>query len=295
MPSPHQTYQIHDSPTSTISITLSAPHLKAEGLHLQTWGSSYILANLLHKLPLSHIFKPQPSAHSSAQSPPHPREILELGAGTGLVGLSASAIFRAHVLLTDLPPILPGIVANIALNAPLLVARGGIATAGTLDWKSPSAVTPYATDNALSDPLSPVEVATALTLATSSEPPKPTLILAADTMYTPEHPALLSSTIFGWLRKDARARVVVCYPMRTAYLDAMREFWERMEAGGLLVLAEGRETLDNEAGRDGEGGGWDDERIHEWGVWGWGPAALEGEVEREGEWKTKGEGAKGGI
>ena len=56
--------------------------------------------------------------------------------------------------------------------------------------------------------------------------------------------------------------------MRIAYLDAMREFWEVMEAGGLVCVKEGREELgDGMVGKEKEE--WDDERLHEWCIWKW--------------------------
>ena len=46
------------------------------------------------------------------------REVLELGAGTGLVGLAAERLFKARkVLLTDLPGLCPLLQANLHLNS----------------------------------------------------------------------------------------------------------------------------------------------------------------------------------
>ncbi|ESK89572.1 glucose-inducible sam-dependent methyltransferase [Moniliophthora roreri MCA 2997] len=224
----HRTYAIKKSfiPEETFSVYLSVPRIHAENLYLQTWGSSFILANLLHQFPL-----------------PSTTRVLELGAGTGLVGISAAAIWpRTHVILTDLPTIVPGLVANIRLNEEV---HGRRVTCGTLDWNNPHELA-----------LSSSEI-----LNSEHEATKPTLILAADTMYTEDHPKLLSQTIFAWLKKDREARAVVCYPMRVAYLNAMREFWEILEAEGMEVVNEGREEI--------EGDEWDDERLHEWSVWRW--------------------------
>lgn len=59
--------------------------------------------------------------------------ILEAGAGTGVVGITAAAL-GAHVTLTDLPVIQPLLRSNIAANQQLIDSAGGSATAAELDW-----------------------------------------------------------------------------------------------------------------------------------------------------------------
>ncbi|KAK1229330.1 Protein-lysine N-methyltransferase rrg1 [Marasmius sp. AFHP31] len=254
-----RTYKIATKDESPISVTLSAPIIHAENLYLQTWGSSFVLANLLHKLedlPFDEKHKAdntEPSMHI---------DIIELGAGTGLVGLSAASIFRpkGRVILTDLPSIIPGLDQNIKLNEELIgeTCFERRALCGTLDWNSPNQLVSYS--SAGSD--------STQSIAPDREEVKPLLILAADTMYTEDHPRLLSQTIFTWLRKTPEARALICYPMRIAYLDAMREFWEVMEAGGLVCVQEGREELgEGMVGKEKEE--WDDERLHEWCIWKW--------------------------
>ena len=60
---------------------------------------------------------------------------LELGSGTGIIGLALLKWGAASVVLTDLPHMLPTINANIAAN-PTSTAAGTIA-ARVLDWRSP--------------------------------------------------------------------------------------------------------------------------------------------------------------
>ena len=45
------------------------------------------------------------------------KTILELGAGTGAVGLAASLLGAQSVLLTDLPHLVPGLQANIQVSS----------------------------------------------------------------------------------------------------------------------------------------------------------------------------------
>lgn len=164
------------------------------------------------------------------------------------------------MILTDLEPIIPGIQLNVDINTiggPLdnILTDGGAGVkpdainCGTLDWKSPTILSMH-TDKRIY-------------FSTNS---KAHVILAADTVYSEEHPRLLGDVIKNWLDKDREARVVIAYPMRVAYLEEIRELWERFEEVGLEAIDEGKETAD--------GGLFDDELLIEWSVWRWKEEAL---------------------
>ena len=226
-----------DKNGSSIDVEIHVSRLRAENLNLKTWGSSHVLANQLHLLDLN--------AESLGQEE---FQILELGAGTGLVGLSAAAIWKANVVLTDLDTLVPGLFKNIEVNNQMLAANGASAACGTLDWNKPSELTIYAGD----------QRSTPKTLNSALN--KATLILAADTIYDEEHPRMLTNAILAWLKPGADSRVIIAYPLRVAYLDSIRELWERLEASGLHAIDEGKAETGDE---------WDDERWHEWSVWAW--------------------------
>jgi predicted nicotinamide N-methyase len=223
-----RTFTVPHPPSSSIAITLHEPTLTSDDLGLKTWASSYLLARRLHSL--AHHLSPLTN-------------VLELGAGTGLLGIAAAAILRSTVHLTDLPAIVPNLERNIAANVVMIAEHGGFATAGVLDW-SDDGPTPSSEENA-----------------------KYNLVLAADPLYSPTHPQLLVQTISRWLRRPGveggdGSRVIVELPLREAYRPEIAEFRARMERVGLGIREEGEES-----GRDDWGGG--GEVRCWWGVWGW--------------------------
>lgn len=62
--------------------------------------------------------------------------VLDLGSGTGIVGISAACL-GAHVMLTDMRDILPQIMENVQENGAIVEAAGGSATVQELDWNQP--------------------------------------------------------------------------------------------------------------------------------------------------------------
>jgi predicted nicotinamide N-methyase len=227
-----------------VDIEIHVSRLRAENLDLATWGSSSILANQLHLLDV----RPNDVAQDEIQ-------MLELGAGTGLVGLSAAVIWKANIVLTDLHPLIPGLAKNIEENAKTLAASGASARAGTLDWNKSSTLVLYGDD----DERKPRVL--------SADTAKASIVFAADTIYSEDHPEMLCNAIFAWLKPGPQSRVIIAYPLRVVYLDAIRELWARLEAGGLVSIQEGKAETGDE---------WDDEKLHEWSVWKW--RAKEGET-----------------
>ena len=166
--------------------------------------------------------------------------ILELGAGTGLVGIAAATLFRAHVHLTDLPDIVPNLALNVHSNELLFDPSGGSASIGVLDWSIPPSVV--------------------------KEGAGYDIILAADPLYSPQHPPWLVQTIEEFLSREEEARVIIELTLREAYGPEIEDLKSRMEQLGLCIKAQGEES------------GFDDwvngaERLEVrcwWGVWAWG-------------------------
>lgn len=229
---------VNDGRGSSITVQIDeTPGLSAKSLSFSTWGAAFVLSDILHKFP------PPPQTHSGTEDN---LQILELGAGTGLVGISAAAIWKQDVLLTDLPSILSGLEANISANQTLLDDYGVRASCGSMDWSAPKTLNIPSTNR----------------IIYPNSKNKPSTILAADTLYDPEHASLMTNTISTWLSKDREARAVLCYALRFAYIDCIREFWELMDARGLECTQEGR-VMGREEWNEVPG------TEFEWSVWRW--------------------------
>lgn len=235
-----------DAAGSTVGIRVAEPTgVTSDNLPLSTWGASFILANQLHKIDISAALPCRPSQDQNNPKEPVPRpQILELGAGTGLVGITAAVLWRRNAILTDLPGIIPGIKANIIANTINLSKASSTVQAGTLDWLNPTSLT---LTNKDASTISPADQ-------------KFPVILAADVVYDEDHPLLLLNTVRTWLAPGTASRFILCYPLRMAYLDIIRDLWHKFEEAGLECVEEGQQTGD---------ASWDEEAPYEWCIWRW--------------------------
>jgi hypothetical protein len=111
-----------------ISLVIHEPPLTGDNLGLKTWASSYMLAKRLESIRINHKLNENDEQLFA---------LMELGSGTGLVGLAAAAIWKCSVLLTDLPEIIPNLKRNVEYNRKMIVKRGGYAAVQALDWDNP--------------------------------------------------------------------------------------------------------------------------------------------------------------
>jgi predicted nicotinamide N-methyase len=231
--------------SSYIEISIHEPTLTADNIGFKTWGASYLLSKRLHSLRLP-------------QSDGRPR-ILELGSGTGLVGMAAAAVLGASVLLTDLPEIESNLTRNVEQNRPRIEALGGSVASAILDWKSPAEIispSPPQSDNVPDKAINGSG-------ADSAFP----IIVAADSIYAKEHPAMLVGAIATWFSTCADARVVIELPRREGYEGELKDFRTRMLGLGLVISEEG-----DEIGHDDWAGASEGELqdVHcWWSVWQW--------------------------
>ena len=93
-------------------------------------------------------------------------------------------------------------------------STGSTITAGVLDWSKITAV--------------------------QDEEEKYDVIFAADSLYAPEHPGWVVSTVRNYLRKGDKSRVFVELPLRPGSLYPS-DFRTGMKAAGFELLEEGEE------------------------------------------------------
>ncbi|BFZ64032.1 Protein-lysine N-methyltransferase rrg1 [Saitoella coloradoensis] len=212
-------------------LRIHEPPLTSDNLGLKTWGTSFLLAK---RLPL--LFPPPTTTNTSASESPRKIRALELGAGTGLVGLAAASTLGWSVHLTDLPEIIPNLQKNIDLNEETIHAANGRATSGILDWNTPDLTHPSLRDL--------------------------DIVLASDCLYASSHPTLVAHVTSLTLPRNAEAKFVVSVPVRPGGLGELPGMlWSALERVDLVILEEGEDL------------GWDDWGSGEircrWGVWGW--------------------------
>lgn len=128
--SPNQQQQLHYLPS--LHSTLVIRQLPSQGLSFQLWPAATSLFSLLDL----HRSHPSTSPLSPFLSSPSPRRlrILELGSGTGLVGITAALTLSADVTVTDLPHVLPNLEFNARANSDVLARHGGSVEVAALSW-----------------------------------------------------------------------------------------------------------------------------------------------------------------
>lgn len=247
-----QTLKVSVSDTEQIGINILEPTDSiAENLSLATWGASFILANQLHKIDVSEALvatSQRPESEAKSNKAPH-SPILELGAGTALVGLTAALLWKRDATLTDLPNIVPGTAATVGANTSALSSSDVRIHCGSLDWIRPSTLFFHKPEDAKA----PVPDLT-------PQEHKFPIILAADVVYDEEHPDLLLRTVTTWLARGKASRFVLAYVLRVAYLDVIRDLWAKFEEAGLECVEEGQTAGD---------ASWDEMAPYEWCSWRW--------------------------
>ncbi|XP_058076831.1 uncharacterized protein LOC131225327 isoform X2 [Magnolia sinica] len=112
--------------------TLIIRQLPSQGLSFQLWPAASTLMSFLDQSSSSSSNSPFLSSISQ-----RPIRILELGSGTGLVGIAAAAILGAHVTITDLPHVLPNLQFNANTNATAVASNSGVVDVRCLRWGEP--------------------------------------------------------------------------------------------------------------------------------------------------------------
>ncbi|KAK6340329.1 hypothetical protein TWF730_002092 [Orbilia blumenaviensis] len=259
MPSLDRSFRI----TSDVEIKIHEPTLDGDNLGLKTWGAAYALGKRIggDEIMKGAICTALSGFSSSSNAGIlHPdnyndnrKRILELGAGTGLAGLAlagtvnsiinqnsntTTTMVKVQVHLTDLPEIVTNLQRNVDINESSLPSSVEVTT-GVLDWRL------HATAEAQQEPRYP-------------------LVIAADSLYSSEHPGLLSTVVEGWLERSQTARFIVELPLRKLFGGEVSDFRNLMAQKGFVVLEEGEENARDDWGEGGE------RMTCWWAVYGWG-------------------------
>ncbi|KVH92371.1 EEF1A lysine methyltransferase 3-like [Cynara cardunculus var. scolymus] len=123
----HQSYHL-----TSVDSTIVIRQLPSQGLSFQLWPAATTFVNLLDCYKASNT-DPLSTVITNVKSRSRLR-ILELGSGTGVVGIAASAVLGADVTVTDLPHVLPNLKFNVDANSVVLAPRGGQVRVGALSW-----------------------------------------------------------------------------------------------------------------------------------------------------------------
>ncbi|KAL6224640.1 hypothetical protein ACLB2K_003495 [Fragaria x ananassa] len=125
--------QLRQHSLPSMDSTIVTRQLPSQGLSFQLWPAATTLLTLLddhRRDPTASPLGPTLSALESGRR----LKILELGSGTGLVGIAAAATLGACVTVTDLPHVTDNLRYNVELNAAVLGGSGGSVSVAALRW-----------------------------------------------------------------------------------------------------------------------------------------------------------------
>lgn len=128
--------QLHHHYIPSIDSTVAIRQIPSQGLSFKLWPAATTLVTLLDQHRRHPSNSPLSPALSALSDGPNRRalNILELGSGTGFVGIVAAATLGANVTVTDLPHVILNLQFNIDANASVLTTNGGVVHAAPLRW-----------------------------------------------------------------------------------------------------------------------------------------------------------------
>ncbi|XP_010465306.2 PREDICTED: protein N-lysine methyltransferase METTL21A-like isoform X2 [Camelina sativa] len=117
----------------SIESTVVIRQLTSQGLSFQLWPAASTFVTLLDNYRRDPSSSPL-TATLSLFKKSSPLNILELGSGTGVVGIAAAVTLSANVTVTDLPHVLDNLNFNAEANAEVVARFGGEVHVEPLRW-----------------------------------------------------------------------------------------------------------------------------------------------------------------
>lgn len=191
--------RVIEVPHLSKNLQLKEPSLTSDNLGLKTWGSSFLLGSRLANPKFEGVYLKSP--------------VLELGSGTGLVGM-ISCILGYKTTLTDLAEIVPNLRDNVELN-------NVHADVEELDWLNPSSFLDKFPQR------------------------KYSTIILSDPLYSSKHPRWIVDMINLFLAEDDTACVLLQVPVRQNFENERATLWQLLQENRYEVVEE-----DTEKGRD---------------------------------------------
>lgn len=122
----------------SIESTVVIRQLTSQGLSFQLWPAASTFVKLLddyRRNPSNSLLAGTLSSlKSDGPDSLSPLNILELGSGTGIVGIAAAVTLAANVTVTDLPHVLENLNFNADANAQVVATFGGKVHVAPLRW-----------------------------------------------------------------------------------------------------------------------------------------------------------------
>ncbi|CAH8385092.1 unnamed protein product [Eruca vesicaria subsp. sativa] len=118
----------------SIESTVVIRQLPSQGISFKLWLPAKTLVTLLDNYRRDPSNSPLTSSLLSNGSDSPRINIVELGSGTGIVGIAAAATLGANVTLTDLPNVIENLRFNADANAELVARFGGEVHVAPVRW-----------------------------------------------------------------------------------------------------------------------------------------------------------------
>ncbi|KAG0363948.1 putative methyltransferase-domain-containing protein [Gamsiella multidivaricata] len=226
-------YEFNDTSITPLEIDEDPSGLLRGGVGSTIWDAAIVLAKYFERLDLTSF--------TSTTTPAESRiiNVLELGSGTGIVGLAVARMLsakglKAKVVLTDKDNVVPLLQRNVAKNA----SPGIHIDTQVLDWEAISGINADATNTPAADGSSASQATGATEVSSSTERMTSVrthtdladinwdLVILSDCIWVPKLYGPLISTINTIIQPGSSTKLVVAFEKRN--------FSEEMEFFALL-------------------------------------------------------------